>query len=240
MMQKIQKFGGAMFTPVLLFAFAGVVIGLGTLFTTEVIFGALAAPDTLWYGVWNVILQGGWTVFNQLPLLFAVSLPIGLANKQNARCCMEVLVAYLTFNYFVSTMLSQWGAHVRRRLQRRDRRLLGSGHGRQHQDPRHGHDRRPRHLRHRHRAAQQVLRFRAPRVARRLLRLHVRLHDCVLRDAAHRASRVPRVAARAGRNPRLPGLRCHGRSAGRVDLRVPRARAHPLRPASPAVQPVLL
>ena len=109
MMQKIQKFGGAMFTPVLLFAFAGVVIGLGTLFTTEVIFGTLAAPDTLWYGVWNVILQGGWTVFNQLPLLFAVSLPIGLANKQNARCCMEVLVAYLTFNYFVSTMLSQWG-----------------------------------------------------------------------------------------------------------------------------------
>ena len=109
MMQKIQKFGGAMFTPVLLFAFAGVVIGLGTLFTTEVIFGPLAAPDTLWYGIWNVVLQGGWTVFNQLPLLFAVSLPIGLANKQNARCCMEVLVAYLTFNYFVSTMLSQWG-----------------------------------------------------------------------------------------------------------------------------------
>ncbi len=109
MMQKIQKFGGAMFTPVLLFAFAGVVIGLGTLFTTEVIFGPLAATDTMWYGVWNVILQGGWTVFNQLPLLFAVSLPIGLAKKQNARCCMEVLVAYLTFNYFVSTMLSQWG-----------------------------------------------------------------------------------------------------------------------------------
>ena len=87
MMQKIQKFGGAMFTSVMLFAFAGVVIGFGTLFTTEVIFGPLAAPGTMWYGVWNVILQGGWTVFNQLPLLFAVSLPIGLANKQNARCC---------------------------------------------------------------------------------------------------------------------------------------------------------
>lgn len=49
MMQKIQKFGGAMFTPVLLFAFAGVVIGLGTLFTTEVIFGSLAATDSPWY-----------------------------------------------------------------------------------------------------------------------------------------------------------------------------------------------
>lgn len=109
MMEKIQKFGGAMFTPVLLFAFAGVVIGLGTLFTTEVIFGPMAAEGTMWYGVWNVVLQGGWTVFNQLPLLFAVALPIGLAKKHNARCCMEVLVGYLTFNYFVSTMLAQWG-----------------------------------------------------------------------------------------------------------------------------------
>lgn len=109
MMQKIQRFGGAMFTPVLLFAFAGVVVGLGTLFTTEVIFGSLAAEDSPWYLVWNVILQGGWTVFNQMPLLFAVSLPIGLAQKQNARCCMEALVGYLTFHYFVNTILTQWG-----------------------------------------------------------------------------------------------------------------------------------
>ncbi len=110
MMQKIQKFGGAMFTPVLLFAFAGVVIGFGTLFTTPTIMGSLAMPTSGWYKCWNVILQGGWTVFNQLPLLFVVGLPIGLAKKQNARCCMEALVLYLTFHYFLSTILSQWGS----------------------------------------------------------------------------------------------------------------------------------
>ncbi|WP_278565809.1 alpha-glucoside-specific PTS transporter subunit IIBC [Anaerostipes caccae] len=109
MMQKIQKFGGAMFTPVLLFAFAGIVIGIGTLFTTETIMGSLAAPSSMWYKCWNVLLQGGWTVFNQLPLLFVVGLPIGMAKKQNARCCMEALVLYLTFHYFLSTILSQWG-----------------------------------------------------------------------------------------------------------------------------------
>lgn len=108
-MQKIQKFGGAMFTPVLLFAFAGIVIGIGTLFTTETIMGSLAAPSNMWYKCWNVLLQGGWTVFNQLPLLFVVGLPIGMAKKQNARCCMEALVLYLTFHYFLSTILSQWG-----------------------------------------------------------------------------------------------------------------------------------
>lgn len=42
MLQKIQRFGGAMFTPVLLFAFAGTTIGIGTLFTTEAIMGGLA------------------------------------------------------------------------------------------------------------------------------------------------------------------------------------------------------
>ena len=109
MMQKVQRFGGAMFTPVLLFAFAGITIGVGTLFTTEAIMGSLADTGGLWYQVWNVILQGGWTVFNQLPLIFVIGLPIGLAKKQQARCCLEALVLYLTFQYFLSTILSQWG-----------------------------------------------------------------------------------------------------------------------------------
>lgn len=45
MMQKIQKFGGAMFTPVLLFAFAGISVGIGTLFTTQAIMGSLAKTN---------------------------------------------------------------------------------------------------------------------------------------------------------------------------------------------------
>ena len=56
MMQKIQRFGGAMFTPVLLFAFAGIMIGVGTLFTTEAIMGSLASTESLWYQCWNIIL----------------------------------------------------------------------------------------------------------------------------------------------------------------------------------------
>lgn len=109
-MQKIQRVGGAMFTPALLFAFAGICVGVGTLFTTEAIMGSLAQPTSFWFQCWNVVLQGGWTVFNQLPLLFVVGLPIALAKKQSGRCSMEALVIYLTFNYFLSTILSQWGS----------------------------------------------------------------------------------------------------------------------------------
>ncbi|WP_130812759.1 alpha-glucoside-specific PTS transporter subunit IIBC [Olsenella sp. Marseille-P4559] len=112
MMKAIQRFGGALFTPAMLFAFAGVVVGLGTLFTTEPIMGPIAAAGTAWTKFWTVFLDGGWTVFNQLPLLFAVALPIGLAKKQAGRCCLEAFVAYLTFNYFVSSMLSAWAPEL--------------------------------------------------------------------------------------------------------------------------------
>lgn len=109
MMQKIQKFGGAMFTPALLFAFSGIIVGLCTLFQSEPIMGSIAAPDTMWYQVWYVIKEGAWTLFRQVPLLFVVALPVGLAKKQTARCCMEAIVLYITFNYFLSAILTMWG-----------------------------------------------------------------------------------------------------------------------------------
>lgn len=109
MMQKLQRFGAAMLTPVLLFSFAITIVGIGTLCTTPAVVGHLASKSSLWYQVWYVVLQGGWTIFNQLPLLFAASIPGGLARKQPARCCIESLASYLTFCYFTSAFIEVWG-----------------------------------------------------------------------------------------------------------------------------------
>lgn len=109
MMQKIQRFGGAMFVPVLLFPFAGVIVGLAILFKNQEIMGSLADPNNLWYQVWTLIENGGWTIFNQMPLLFAIGIPIGLAKSAHARACMEALITYLTFNYFINSILTLWG-----------------------------------------------------------------------------------------------------------------------------------
>lgn len=111
MMKKIQRFGGAMFTPTLLFAFAGIMVGFSIVFKNESIMGSLANPDNTWYKVWDVVSAGAWTVFSQLPLLFAVSLPIALAKKQQARACLEAVVTYLTFNYFIERILTHWGSN---------------------------------------------------------------------------------------------------------------------------------
>lgn len=110
-MQKIQRFGGAMIIPVMLFAFFGIIVGVTTFFQQEVIFGTLANPDGFFWKLMDVIQQGGWTVFNQINLLFVIGLPISLTNKQQARASMESFVVYMVFNYFLSAMLGHWGSN---------------------------------------------------------------------------------------------------------------------------------
>lgn len=80
-MQKVQRFGGAMFTPVLMFGVFGIIVALSILCKNPMILGSIAEKGTAWYNFWYIIEQGAWTVFNQLPLLFVIGLPIGLAKK---------------------------------------------------------------------------------------------------------------------------------------------------------------
>ncbi|WP_318362502.1 alpha-glucoside-specific PTS transporter subunit IIBC [Enterobacter sp.] len=110
MLSQIQRFGGAMFTPVLLFPFAGIVVGLAILLQNPLFVGeALTSPDSLFAQVINIIEEGGWTVFRNMPLVFAVGLPVGLANKAQARACLAVLISFMTWNYFINAMGVAWG-----------------------------------------------------------------------------------------------------------------------------------
>lgn len=112
MVQKLQRFGGAMMAPVMLMPFAGIIIGISSIFMNANIMGAIADSTTVWYQFWSMMYDGGYAIFNQLPLLYAISLPIGLANKQSGRAAMESFVIYITFNYFIQAMLTFWGSGV--------------------------------------------------------------------------------------------------------------------------------
>ncbi|WP_330986015.1 MULTISPECIES: alpha-glucoside-specific PTS transporter subunit IIBC [Enterobacterales] len=112
MLSQIQRFGGAMFTPVLLFPFAGIVVGIAImlqnpLFVSE----SLTVPDSLFHQIVHIIEEGGWTVFRNMPLIFAVGLPIGLAKQAPGRACLAVMVSFLTWNYFINAMGMTWGAY---------------------------------------------------------------------------------------------------------------------------------
>ena len=108
--QKLQRFGGAMFAPVLLFGVFGLLVVISILVKNPLLFGDIAAEGTGWYNFWYIVEQGAWTAFKQIPLLFVIGLPIGLARKENARACMEAFLIYIIFNYFMQAMLTLWGA----------------------------------------------------------------------------------------------------------------------------------
>lgn len=109
MMAKIQRFGGAMFTPVLFFVFSGIVVALAAVLNNPDIVGNIANEGTMWNSIWQIVEEGGWTVFNNMEILFAIGLPLGLANKASGRAALETFLLYMTFNSFLSKMLSLFG-----------------------------------------------------------------------------------------------------------------------------------
>ena len=106
MLQKIQRFGGAMLMPSIIFAFFGLVVGLTSIFKNPNLVGSIATEGTLWYNFWFVVEQGGWTIFNQMPVVFALGIPIGLAKKANGRAALEAFLIYMAFNYFINGFLT--------------------------------------------------------------------------------------------------------------------------------------
>jgi len=109
-MQGMQRFGGAMYTPVILFAFFGLTVAISIVAKNTMLLGDIAAKGTLWYDFWYVVEQGAWTVFAQMPILFAIAVPIGFAKKEPGRAAMESFVIYMVFNYFISGFLTLDGS----------------------------------------------------------------------------------------------------------------------------------
>lgn len=108
-MRAMQRFGGAMFTMVLYFTYSGMIVALSLVFPAPSFFGRLAEPDTFWYKFWMTVQNGGWTIFNQMELIFVAALPIGLAKNAKAQAAVEAVLIYLTFNYFINSILTFWG-----------------------------------------------------------------------------------------------------------------------------------
>ena len=101
-----------MFAPAMLFSISGLMVGISALATTVDIVGDMATYGTPWYIFWSIVQRGSWTVFKRLPLLFAIALPIGLAQKQPARCCLEAMVAYFAYCFFLSEIIKLSGDNL--------------------------------------------------------------------------------------------------------------------------------
>ncbi len=91
-------------------------MGLAILLQNPMFVGeSLTDPNSLFAQIVHIIEEGGWTVFRNMPLIFAVGLPIGLAKQAQGRACLAVMVSFLTRNYFINAM-GMTGKLLRRRF----------------------------------------------------------------------------------------------------------------------------
>lgn len=107
----IQRFGGAMFVPVLLFPAAGMLLGFTVMLLNQDLF-PWAVPGSTWHSVSTILLQSSLAVFKNMSLIFAVGLPIALAKKASGRAVLATLVSYITFNYVIGGILQFWGTDL--------------------------------------------------------------------------------------------------------------------------------
>ncbi len=85
MLSQIQRFGGAMFTPVLLFPFAGIVVGIAIMLRNPLFVGeALTAPDNLFAQIVHIIEEGGWAVFRNMPLILLSAYRLARQSRRRA------------------------------------------------------------------------------------------------------------------------------------------------------------
>lgn len=111
MKEKLQKFGGAMYTPVSVLTFLGLVVALTSMLRNPVLVGSnLASPDSPWFKFWGVLFQGAWVGFSSMELLFVVGLPIGLVKNEKGKVALASLLIYLIFITMTGSMLSGFGA----------------------------------------------------------------------------------------------------------------------------------
>ena len=103
---KLTNIGGSLQTPIAILPAAGILLALGTIFTSQNFLDMKPIMDnpTLTH-IFNVCLQCGSIIFGNLPLIFAAGVAIGLTNNDGV-AALSAIVGYLIMNVTIGGILN--------------------------------------------------------------------------------------------------------------------------------------
>ena len=110
----LQRVGRSFMLPIALLPVAGLLLGIGSSFTNETMLEAygltgIIHQGTPIYTVLDIMNQCGSAVFNNLALLFAMGVAIGMAKKEKEVAALSGAIAYLVMNTAISAMINAAG-----------------------------------------------------------------------------------------------------------------------------------
>lgn len=110
----LQRVGRSFMLPIALLPVAGLLLGIGSSFTNETMLATyglsgIIHQGTLIYTILDIMNQCGSAIFNNLALLFAMGVAIGMAKKEKEVAALSGAIAYLVMNTAISAMINAAG-----------------------------------------------------------------------------------------------------------------------------------
>ena len=110
----LQRVGRSFMLPIALLPVAGLLLGVGSSFTNPTTLEAYRLTNIireggLLYTILDIMSKTGSVVFDNLALLFAVGVAIGMAKKEKEVAALSGAIAYLVMNAAISTLIAAKG-----------------------------------------------------------------------------------------------------------------------------------
>lgn len=106
----LQRIGRSFMLPIAILPVAGLLLGIGSSFTnatTIETYGLtkILGDGTILHYLLMIMNKVGSTVFDNLPLIFAVGVAIGMAKKEKEVSALSAVIAYFVMNTAINAML---------------------------------------------------------------------------------------------------------------------------------------
>lgn len=110
----LQRVGRSFMLPIAMLPVAGLLLGLGSTFTNATTIStyhmeAFLAAGTPLNALFNIMNAVGSAIFNNLPLIFAVGVAIGMAKKEKEVSALAAMIAFFVMNTTIQAMLGITG-----------------------------------------------------------------------------------------------------------------------------------
>lgn len=110
----LQRIGQSFMLPIALLPIAGIFLGIGSSLTNTNMLAAyhlkgLMGPGTAPYILFSLLNSAGSIIFDNLPILFAVGVAIGMARSEKAIAALSSIVAFFVMHSTIGSLITYTG-----------------------------------------------------------------------------------------------------------------------------------
>ena len=110
----LQRIGQSFMLPIALLPIAGIFLGIGSSLTNTNMLAAyhlkgLMGPGTAPYILFSLLNSAGSIIFDNLPILFAVGVAIGMARTEKATAALSSIVAFFVMHSTIGSLIIYTG-----------------------------------------------------------------------------------------------------------------------------------